>query len=104
MMRLGNMAIKLIKIISMHSKQNYFCRICGLEHQDLPWGEDGKTSSFDFCECCGCQFGYQDCLLESILKYRSDWIQSGAKWSEPNFKPLNWNLNEQLDRIDPIYL
>jgi hypothetical protein len=98
------MDIQLIKIILMHNKEKYFCRICGFEQEDPPWGDDEKTASFDFCDCCGCQFGYQDIHLENIKKYRNKWIQEGAKWSHSECKPLNWNLNEQLKQIPDFYL
>ena len=34
------------------------CRVCGKVQDDPTWGEDGKTPTFDICDCCGVQFGY----------------------------------------------
>jgi hypothetical protein len=98
------MDIQLIKIISMINKNKYFCRICGLYHEDPPWGNDNISPSFDFCDCCGCEFGYEDIQLKSICSYRDKWIKEGAKWFEPKYKPSNWNLNEQLKQIPSLYL
>jgi hypothetical protein len=42
------MVLKKIWIISMHNKNEiYFCRVCGLEQLDPPWGDDGKSETFD---------------------------------------------------------
>jgi hypothetical protein len=87
----------------MHNKEKYFCRICGLEQEDPPWGEDGKTASFEICCCCGVEFGYEDVLLEGIQEYRKDWIEEGGEWSDSSHRPLNWNLNEQLKQIPKLY-
>jgi len=78
---------------------SFFCRICGLKQSDPPWGYDGKTPTFEFCPCCGVEFGYQDCQLSAIIKYRKSWLQSGANWSEPNERANNWSLEDQLKNI-----
>jgi len=36
----------------MLNKELFLCRVCGLEQDDTPWGEDGKTASFNICDCC----------------------------------------------------
>jgi hypothetical protein len=87
----------------MHTHEDNFCTICGLDQGGSPWGEDGKTPSFVICECCGVEFGYEDCLLEGIRKYRNEWLQAGSQWHEPKYKPLNWNLDEQLQQINQLY-
>jgi hypothetical protein len=87
----------------MHTHEDNFCTICGLDQGEPPWGEDGRTPSFVICECCGVEFGYQDCLLEGIRKYRTEWLQAGSQWCEPKYKPLNWNLDEQLQQINQLY-
>ena len=71
----------------MLNKENFQCRICGLIQSDLPWGEDGKTPSFDICSCCGVEFGYQDATIYAIKRYRQKWISEGAKWFQPESKP-----------------
>lgn len=74
----------------------YYCRVCGFEQEDPPWGQDGNTPSFEICDCCGVEFGYEDRLDKSIQKYRENWINNGAKWHKPGKKPQEWCLNEQL--------
>jgi hypothetical protein len=80
----------------MVNDNNYYCRVCGLKESEPPWGEDGKTPSFNICSCCGTEFGYQDCQPSAILKQRQKWLDAGAKWFRPDKKPEHWNLEEQL--------
>ena len=79
------------------------CRVCGLEQSNPPWGEDGKSPSYEFCACCGVEFGYQDCQLTSIRNYRDQWSAKGAKWESFNVKPKEWNLEKQLQQIAPMF-
>ena len=77
------------------------CRVCGLYlgPDYLPWGEDGNCPTYDYCPCCGVEFGYQDYTIESIKQYREEWISKGANWSEPKIKPENWDKEEQFKNI-----
>ena len=93
-----------MKIILMLNKENRFCRVCGFEQEDLPWGEDGNTPSFAICDCCGVEFGYEDTLLESVHTYREKWLEKKANWSNTQYKPQNWDLAEQLKKIPEEYL
>ncbi len=81
----------------------HYCRVCGLYHEDPPWGYDNKTASHDICSCCGTEFGYEDCNLKSIRQMRQRWIAEGTHWFEPKRKPENWNLEEQLKNIPLKY-
>ncbi len=84
----------------MHKKELYSCRICGLSHYPfLPWGEDNMTASFVICECCGAEFGYDDCNIISIQNYRKIWLENGGNWLYKDRKPANWSLSEQLENI-----
>jgi hypothetical protein len=69
------------------------CPICG-----LPWSEaieqEEARCSFEICDCCGCEYGYDD-----YPKYREEWIRKGAPWFDPKERPLNWNLEEQLKYV-----
>lgn len=86
----------------MDNKKNlHFCRVCGLFQGDdyFPWGKDGNSPSFDFCECCGVEFGYGDCFLEEIKAFREEWLKKGSPWRFPEYKPEDWYLEEQLKAI-----
>jgi len=83
----------------MLSKELYICRVCGLQQDDLPWGENGYTPSFNICDCCGTEFGYQDATIKAIKKSREKWLNQGAKWFEQKSKPKTWVLEEQFRQI-----
>ena len=71
---------------------------------DPPWGVDGCTPTYDFCVCCGVEFGYQDASLVGARRFRTDWIARGAPWSEPRERPGWWILEEQLRMIPQEYI
>jgi hypothetical protein len=79
--------------------QSYACHICGLLQDELPWGEDGKTSSFNICDCCGCEFGYNDATDVALKQYREDWVNHGKAWYKPKLKPLNWSFEKQIEQV-----
>lgn len=80
---------------------NNFCSICGYPLGNYnPWGGDGKTPTCDICPCCGVEWGNEDYTSESRTEYRNKWLADGAKWFEPQKKPVNWNLEKQLKDID----
>jgi hypothetical protein len=84
----------------MDHKELQCCRVCGLFFPDFfPWGETGEYSSHEICECCGTEFGYEDCLLEAIQSYRKAWIDSGMKWFIPSLRPQIWDFEEQFKNI-----
>lgn len=88
----------------LNKNENNFCRICGLDQKENPWGEDNNSPNFSICSCCGCEFGYYDVTLESIRKNRNRWLANGAKWFNPKEMPLDWSLEEQLKDIPKRYI
>ena len=80
------------------------CRVCGFEYVDFfPWGLDGKTPSFEICDCCGIEFGYEDATLEAIKQARALWIEKGAPWAQPQLRPTTWTLESALAKIPSEY-
>ena len=99
------MDIKLTWSILMHkNNEAYICRVCGLEQSEPQWGEDGHSPTYNICECCGVEFGYEDVGLTGIKKYRDEWIQAGAKWNCQKSKPIVWSVDSQLLNIPKKYL
>jgi hypothetical protein len=72
-------------------------------YSEPPWGEDGQSPSFDICACCGAEFGYEDCQLAAVRRYREQWLSGGAKWWDPKFEPEGWSLDEQLRNVPPEF-
>jgi hypothetical protein len=75
------------------------CRVCGLRQETPPWGPEGHTPLFEHCPCCGVEFGYQDATPTGARRFRSQWIESGAAWAEPDAKPIDWDLERQLEMV-----
>jgi hypothetical protein len=82
---------------------NYNCRVCGLLQESLPWGEDEITPSFEICVCCGTEFGNDDATISAVYRSRDIWLKNGAQWFMRKFKPVFWNLEEQLNHIPLLY-
>ncbi|MCO5057435.1 MAG: hypothetical protein M9905_06075 [Rhizobiaceae bacterium] len=83
----------------MLSEPTLYCRVCGLEQAEPQYGKDGVSPTFDICPCCGVEFGYQDTIRDAVLKFRDEWLASGAKWAEPKKQPTNWDLPKQLSQV-----
>ena len=75
------------------------CRVCGYHNEYYPWGEDGKSPSFQICSCCGVQFGKEDETLISIKEYRAEWVRKGGKWFAKEKKTEHWELEAQFKNI-----
>jgi hypothetical protein len=87
----------------MRNDELYHCRVCGLGFDEPPWGEDGKTASFDLCPCCGVEFGYEDATPVAARRYREEWLKNGAVWADPDAKPANFDLARQLEGIPAAF-
>lgn len=79
------------------------CRVCGFYMIDEPWGEDGETPTYEICPCCGVEFGNEDYTLESTKEYRKTWLSTGAKWFESKEKPIDWDMEKQMQNIPEEY-
>lgn len=75
------------------------CRVCGFIHSSPPWGIDNQSPTFEICDCCGVEFGYEDSTPQSIKDYREKWIKQGTPWFNKKIKPENWSIEEQLSKI-----
>ena len=78
----------------------YICPVCGYPELSEPPRDENGAPSFDMCNCCGVEYGYEDCTPESILKYREEWIKNGCIWLFENDKPIDWSLEGQLNNIE----
>jgi hypothetical protein len=83
-------------------KDSMHCRVCGLRQLEPPWGEDGQTPNYDYCPCCGIEFGYQDTSAVGVARARRKWVESGYLWSDPTAKPAGWGPQEQLRNASAV--
>ena len=75
----------------------------GYDKLDFPQYEKGFPM-FTVCPCCGFESGFDDdAILETLTieEFRIRWVKVGSPWfSTSNKKPNNFNLREQLKRIN----
>ena len=88
----------------MLSSDHPRCRVCGLAQLEPPWGDDGRSPSFEYCDCCGAEFGYQDGNVTAARRHRAWWLERGAVWFTPSERPPRWDLEAQLAQIPPDFL
>ena len=68
-----------------------YCPVCGWgpfeeayeSAQELRW-------SYDICDCCGCEYGYDD-----NEAHYEEWVSECCKWFESKLKPKDWSLESQ---------
>lgn len=87
----------------MPNDDRFACRVCGLLATDPPWGDDGRTPSFEICSCCGVEFGYEDSTPQGCRTYRAKWIASGNRWWDESLTPADWNLEIQLENTPILF-
>ena len=87
-------------ILNYMTFSKYHCTVCGLPLGFAPWGKDKNSPTYNICPCCGVEWGNEDYTTASRTEYRNKWLAAGAKWFEPQKKPANWNLEEQLNNIE----
>jgi hypothetical protein len=86
-------------VIAVTSK-NYICNVCGAPLGEFaPWGDDELSPSFGICDCCGVEYGYEDCSLSSLTAYRANWLAKGGVWINPQAKPDGLSLYQQLQSV-----
>ena len=75
------------------------CPVCGYDGLDEAAFDDARAPSYDICDCCGTQFGYDDARTpHSVL--RAKWITNGMPWdSRVVSAPPDWDPVEQLRRV-----
>lgn len=87
----------------MANEPDMRCRVCGVTQALPPWGDDGRTPSFEVCDCCGTEFGYEDSTAASTRNARSAWITKGAPWFDVKARPEGWDLEAQLQHVPDAF-
>lgn len=81
------------------------CPVCGFDLGVPAW--TGDMASFEICQSCGLQFGYDDAAGGDRAargavheRWRAEWIRKGMRWwSSSTPPPSGWDPGEQLARI-----
>jgi hypothetical protein len=79
------------------------CRVCGLIQEEPPWGADGRNPTFDFCDCCGVEFGYAHATAEAARRFRAQWESRGRPWFKLKRRPADWSPEDQLTNVPREY-
>jgi hypothetical protein len=76
------------------SRVERMCRACGWELDRPGWVDSAPTNAI--CDCCAAEAGVDDLTPEQARRYRRRWIEHGAEWFDPEFRPPRWDLYDQL--------
>ena len=87
----------------MRNDPDRFCRVCGFEPADAPWGPDGLTPTFEICPACGVEYGYEDATPSSVKRYRERWLAAGGRWSDRSVAEDGMSALERLQRVPENY-
>ncbi len=83
----------------MSDVADHFCRVCGYRSDEAPWGDDGRSPSFDLCPCCGVEWGYQDLVATAAEQFQARWLAEGAPWRDRKVPADGLATEERLRRI-----
>ncbi|MCR8842726.1 hypothetical protein NQ117_03450 [Paenibacillus sp. SC116] len=79
----------------------FSCPICGYDGlREAAYDED-NSPSYQICGCCGVEYGVDDEEEGfNAEEYRNAWIKKGMPWYFSGYKPLNWDCNAQLRKVN----
>ena len=77
----------------------YICPVCGFNGLKEPSYDKDGTPSYEICASCGFEFGFEG--EGDAARFRENWIKNGALWFTPGLKPVDWELQKQLENIKP---
>jgi len=87
----------------MRHEPELYCRICGYQPPDLPWGTSGDDPSFGICPCCGVEHGYEDSTPSSSRRFRDRWLAAGASLFNPRIVDDGLAGPDRLHRVPEQY-
>ncbi|MBP3950319.1 hypothetical protein [Bacillus suaedae] len=76
------------------------CPVCGFDQlAEAPYDKDNNPS-YEICDCCGFEFGYDDDSEgKTFEEYRKEWISNGCQWFNEDKKPQEWDVERQLSNL-----
>jgi hypothetical protein len=81
--------------------KEFTCPVCGYAGLSEPAWDQG-VPSYEICDCCGTEFGYEDAAADGDVPYmherlRENWARAGYPWtSAAGDPPAGWNPAEQM--------
>lgn len=82
----------------------WYCRVCGLDYDESPWGADGQTPDYSTCACCGVTFGYDDQTPTAARQFRQEWVAQKTPWFYPRQRPAGWDAAQQLAQVPVVFI
>lgn len=76
-----------------------YCRVCGYEPVDPPWGAAGHAPTYELCPCCGVEYGNEDYTQSSTIEYRDRWLSDGGKWMDERHPDDGLSTSARLERV-----
>lgn len=81
---------------STHNSPSPRCPVCGYEGLTEAAYDSFGCASFEICDSCGTEFGYDD-ATRSHLDLRREWVGSGMKWTSRTVRrPEGWDPEAKL--------
>jgi hypothetical protein len=87
------------------AQPEHICPVCGYELAEPAWVDD-VGGSFEICDSCGIQFGYEDAAgddreLRAALwgEWRAAWVANGMPWRGVGRPPDDFDPGAQLARL-----
>ena len=67
------------------------CPVCGFNSDESYNSVTELRCSYDICNCCGCEFGYDD-----TIQFYDNWVSAGCIWFNSKVKPADWSIESQI--------
>ena len=92
-----------LQAVSRRADCPTLCLVCGYDFAgaigELPWGPGGEDPTYNFCPCCGVEFGYGDFTFGAVKDWREAWVGEGRPWFKAALRPADWDPAGQLGRL-----
>lgn len=81
---------------------NEMPQVIDLSKVKPPYCEFWGNPSYEVCDCCGFEFGFDDdpggtAKAETFDEYLAHWISKGCQWFTPKKRPHDWSIEDQLE-------
>ena len=67
---------------------------------DPPYSNHLGKPCLDVCDCCGFEFGVDDEQGKTFEQHMEEWQANGCAWWDPDLRPEEWSIEQQLAKAD----